>query len=148
MFWHGRCFGAVDVMAQSMFWCSQYLSVVNFSACQCFGVVDVSVQSMLQCGRCYGTVDVSTQLMFRHGKCFARNNRNRQLGYKINYWLMKYIITRHFLFLNEIWHMIAQINHLDELYHAELTKFTFRFKWRACMHAILWYVIHSTQIVV
>ena len=85
MLWHGRCFGAVNISAQSI-----------FRHGQCFAVVDVSVQSMLRCGRCYGMIDVSAQSMFRRGKCFARNIRNKHLGYKINYWLMKYIITCNF----------------------------------------------------
>ena len=50
MFWHGRCFGVVSVLAQSMFWC-----------CQWFGTVNVLALSMFGHGRYFRTVDALAQ---------------------------------------------------------------------------------------
>ena len=44
MFWHGRCFGTVDVLAWSMFEVPQEMSLAD--------TVDLSARSMFWCSRC------------------------------------------------------------------------------------------------
>ena len=51
MFWRGRCFGVVNVLARSMFW-----------RCQWFGTFNVLAQSMFWQGQYFKMVDVLAQL--------------------------------------------------------------------------------------
>ena len=70
MFWCSRCFGAVDVLVQSMF-CSSRCYGSMFWRGRCFGVVDILVWLMFWCGRCFGVVDILVCLMFWCDRCFS-----------------------------------------------------------------------------